>query len=269
LRCLASGADATALVSSSYGERPRALGALRIDRLRQAGNSGRGGMTERPGDQPHALGALPPLERLVNLTDHAITVDLLTTSPHGEDGAPVPGTATFAPDGRLARVLDDQVRLGDGSVNTPSGLLRETRLRRRPGPVAGLPPAEPGVRYLVSRITALAVHGRPDLVFPFGERRDAQGRVTGVRGLAAFPSDRAIAGRYRDWRRRAAERRSRRPLTGEWRTGLLFALATAFLSAWLGLLPGSSWSVSSRRRSARFRSTWPGRQRSPCTRPGA
>ena len=198
-------------------------------------------MTERPGDQPHAPGAAqPPLERLVNLTGHAITVEWLTTSPDGECGAPVPATATFAPDGRLARVLDDQARLDDdGSVNTPGGLLRETRLRRRPGPVAGLPPAEPGVRYLVSRITALAVRDRPDLVFPFGELRDGQGRVTGVSGLAAFPADGAIKERYRDWRRKAAGRRSRRPLTGEWRTGLLFALATAFLSAWLGLLPGT------------------------------
>lgn len=48
-----------------------------------------------------------------------------------------------------------------------------------------------------------------------------------------------MSARYRDWRRKAAERRSQRPLTAEWRTGLLFALATAFLSAWLGLLPGS------------------------------
>ena len=79
--------------------------------------------------------------------------------------------------------------LGDGSVNTPSGLLRETCVRRRPGPVAGLPAAEPGVRYLMSRITALAVRDRP--------------------------------------------------LTGEWRTGLLFVLATVLLSAWLGLLPGT------------------------------
>ena len=197
-------------------------------------------MTERSGGQPHIMDAAPPpVERLVNLTDHAITVELQTTSAHGKDGAPVPVTATFAPDGRVARVLDDQALLGDGSINTPAGLLPETRLRRRPGPVAGLPPAEPGVRYLVSRITALAARDRPDLVFPFGEQRDERGRITGVSGLAAFPPDRAINERYQKWRRRAAEDRSRRPLTGEWRTGLLFALATALLSAWLGLLPGT------------------------------
>jgi hypothetical protein len=156
-------------------------------------------MTEQSEEQTHALSAvLPSVERLVNLTDHAITVGSLTPSPHGGDDAPVPAAATFAPDGRVARVLDDQAWLGDGSMNTPGGLLWVTRLRRRPGPVVGLPPAEPGVRYLVSRITALAVRDRPDLVFPFGERRDAQGRVTGVGGLAAFPSGKAFSVRYRD-----------------------------------------------------------------------
>ena len=92
--------------------------------------------------------------------------------------------------------------LGDGSVNTPSGLLRETCLRRRPGPVAGLPAAEPGVRYLMSRITALAVRDCLDLVFPFDEQRDDQGQVTGVRGLAAFPPCSAVNVRNPEWRRR-------------------------------------------------------------------
>ena len=147
---------------------------------------------------------------------------------------------TFAPDGQLARVADDQVLLSDGWwLNTADGLLKLTRMRRRPGPVTGLPPAQPGVRYLVSRITALAVRDRQDLVFPFGELRDEQGRVTAVAGLAAFPPGTAVRERYRDWQARITERRARRPLTGEWRTGLLFALATALLSAWLGLLPGT------------------------------
>jgi hypothetical protein len=179
-----------------------------------------------------------PAERLVNLTEHVVTVESLIRSPRG-DSAPVPSTAAFAPDGRLARVADEQAWLSDDSMNTPAGLLKVTELRRRPGSVTGLPPAEPGVRYLVSRITALAVRDRPDLVFPFGERRDDQGRVTGVSGLAAFRPGTAIDERYRAWRARTAERRSRRPLTAEWRTGLLFALATAFLSGWLGLLPGT------------------------------
>jgi hypothetical protein len=197
-------------------------------------------MTERPGDQLSAVGAgLPVAERLVNLTEHAVAVESLMTSPGGDDGALVPSTATFVSDGQLARVADEQGQLSEGWLNTPAGLLKLTRLRRRPGSVVGLPAVQPGVRYLVSRITALAVRDRPDLVFPFGELRDAQGRITGVTGLAAFRPGMAVSERYRDRRARAGERRSRRPLTGEWRTGLLFALATALLSAWLGLLPGT------------------------------
>ncbi len=197
-------------------------------------------MTERSEVQPYVLSAgLPPAERLVNLTEHTVAVESLMTSPGGDDGAPVPSSAAFAPDGQLARVADDRARLSGGWLNTPDGLLKLTRLRRRPGPVSGLPPAQPGVRYLVSRITALAVRDRADLVFPFGELRDTQGRVTGVTGLAAFRPGAAVRDRRRDWQVRTAERRARRPLTGEWRTGLLFALATALLSAWLGLLPGT------------------------------
>ena len=48
-------------------------------------------MTERPEGQPYVLGAgLPPVERLVNLTEHTVAVESLVTSPGGDDGAPVP-----------------------------------------------------------------------------------------------------------------------------------------------------------------------------------
>jgi hypothetical protein len=197
-------------------------------------------MTERPGGQRYVPGAgLPPVERLVNLTEHDVAVESLVRSLGGDDGAAVPSTVVFTPDGQLARVTDEQARLGEGWLNTPDGLLRLARLQRRPGRVSGLPPTQPGVRYLVSRVTALAVRDRDDLVFPFGELRDAQGRVTAVSGLAALRPGTAVGERLGGWRVRSAERRARRPLTGEWRTGLLFALATALLSAWLGLLPGT------------------------------
>ncbi len=196
-------------------------------------------MTERAAAGPQAPGAGLAPEKLVNLTGHPVSVDALGTSPAGDDGgSPAPSRATFAPDGPAARVADDQARLGDGRLNTPDGLVRVTRLRRS-GLVIGLPPATPGTRYLVSRVTALAARDRDDLVFPFEEQRDAQHRVIAVSGLAAFRPRKAIAGRYRDWRAAAAERRSGRPLAREWRTGVLFALATALLSAWLGLLPGT------------------------------
>jgi len=87
---------------------------MRLARREAAGriravNSGWGGMTERSGEQPRVLDAVPPpVERLVNLTEHAITVNVQETSPSAEGSAPAPATATFAPDGRVARVLDDQ-----------------------------------------------------------------------------------------------------------------------------------------------------------------
>lgn len=203
------------------------------------GNSG-WAMTEQAEEQSRVLDAVaPPVERLVNLTSHAVTVESLATGESAQGSAPVPATATFVPDGRVARVLDESSEPGGGWVNTPAGLLRETRLQRRGAPVVGLPPAVPGVRYLVSRITAQAARHRRDLVFPFGERRGSQGQITRVSGLGAFAPDRAVRDRYHDWRREARERRARRPLAAEWRTGLLFAVATALLSAWLGLVPGN------------------------------
>ena len=201
------------------------------------------GMTERSDELSRTAQAeplpLPRTEQLVNLTSHAVTVESLETAGSAQGSAPVPAMVSYPPDGQVARVRDKLSQQGDAWVHTPGGLLRVTRLRRRPSPVTGLPPAVPGVRYLVSRITAQAARDRADLVFPFGERRDNEGRVTDVSGLGAFEPDRRLADRYRERRRAAAGRRARRPLAAEWRTGLLFALATALLSAWLALFPGN------------------------------
>lgn len=203
-------------------------------------------MTEQGSERPRVLTeppeppeALPSAERLVNLTPHAVTVESLSAAGAADGSAPVPATATFAPDGPVARVPDEQSVAGDGWLRTPDGLLKETRLRRRAAGVTGLPPSVRDVRYLVSRITAQAARDRTDLVFPFGDQRDDQDRIVRVRGLAAFAPDETVAGWYRGRRRAAAERRAHRPLAAEWRTGLLFAVATALLSAWLGLIPGN------------------------------
>lgn len=56
----------------------------------------------------------------------------------------------------------------------------------RPGDVSGLPGPEPGVTLIVSRVTAQALPGRTDLVFPFDEVRDEAGTILGVRGLARW-----------------------------------------------------------------------------------
>ena len=55
------------------------------------------------------------------------------------------------------------------------------------GEVEGLPEPEPETVYIVSRLTAQAVKGREDIVFPLGEVRDEKGRILGVRGFGYFP----------------------------------------------------------------------------------
>ena len=51
--------------------------------------------------------------------------------------------------------------------------------------IEGLPPAEQGKKFIVSRVTAAAC-SRGDLVFPIKEVRDDLGRIIGCRGLGFF-----------------------------------------------------------------------------------
>ena len=193
-------------------------------------------MAEQAG-QRVAGDAVPPAERLVNLTEHEIVVESqLPPDAGGEWGSPEPSAMRIQPAGGSARVDDDRAELGGLWVNASADLVRVTRLRRSRR-VVGLPAAEPGVRYLVSRVTALAARHRGDLVFPFGEEREG-GRVVRVRGVAAFPRRWAPGERYRDWREAVRERRLHAPLGAPVLTGVLFAGATALLSGALGLAPG-------------------------------
>jgi hypothetical protein len=178
---------------------------------------------------------VPPAERLINLTEHNV---MLVSQP--QQAAEGPADALLvrvSPDGRFARVDDDAARLQEHLLNTDSGVVRLTRLRRL-GRLVDLPPPQPRTRYVVSRVTALAARGRSDLAFPFGEIRDGDGRVVGARGLASFRSRSAIWRRFGERRDSALERRGR-PLSRQWLTGVLFATATALLSATLALFPGS------------------------------
>jgi hypothetical protein len=89
-------------------------------------------------------------------------------------------------------------------------------------------------------VTALAARHRDDLVFPFEEIRDSAGQIIGVRGLAAFRPRFAPVQRYQDWRAATKSRRTGKPLSREWLTGVLFATATALLSGFLALIPGAT-----------------------------
>jgi hypothetical protein len=176
----------------------------------------------------------------VNLTEHQVVLDAFEQAAAGEDpGATPPSVVRLPPEGRPARVRDDRARLSQRWLNTGTGLVRLTRLRRS-SDLVDLPPPKPGARYVVSRITALAARRRGDLVFPFGEHRDPAGRITRVSGLATFRPGWALRHWYRDWRTAACGRRARKPLGSQALTGVLFAMATALLSGALALLPGAA-----------------------------
>jgi hypothetical protein len=186
---------------------------------------------------PEAVG-LPPAERLVNLTAHGVVL-VSQQPPFWLAGQAGTAPLVHVPaDGGFARVDDDAVRLGERLLNTTSGLISLTRLRRG-GRLVDLPAPEPGIRYVVSRLTALAARGRDDLVFPFGEIREADGRITGARGLGSFGISGSPWRRLGEWRAAAREGRASRPLSRPWLTGVLFAVATALLSGALGTLPGA------------------------------
>lgn len=204
--------------------------------------------------------------RLVNLTPHEVVLRVLKrpgspgeepAAPQGSPGQEPPAEGERGEDGhaegiaravvrlprsgRFARVHEP--RLGKEPLNLDTGVQVELTRLRRSARITGLPKPEHGTRYVVSRLTALAARDRDDLVFPFDEERDEAGRITETSGLAAFRSRwgrlRAPAGWLRDVRAAARDRRSRHPLPREWLTGVLFAAATALLSGFLALVPGS------------------------------
>lgn len=161
---------------------------------------------------------------------------LLALPRGGSDGVAEPSLARIPPDGRFARVDDGAARLHEHLVDTDCGVVRLTRLRRS-ARLVDLPAAQAGIRYVVSRVTALAARDRGDLVFPFGEIRDERGRVTGAEGLASFRPRPRIWQLPGVWRAAARERRQGRPLDRQTLTGVLFAVATALLSGALALFP--------------------------------
>ncbi|AXH95958.1 hypothetical protein DV701_07330 [Ornithinimicrobium avium] len=90
-------------------------------------------------------------------------------------------TATWEPEG-LARVTD--VLQEQTPLRTQDGDVPFLRISGD-GSTTGLPAPEEGVVYLVSRLMAMAIE-RDDVVFPFDEHRDEQGRVDGCRALARW-----------------------------------------------------------------------------------
>jgi hypothetical protein len=156
-----------------------------------------------------------------NLTGHDVVLGVAGSG--GESGA----VAVPAEGGR-AWVADVEVDRRD--LMTDRGGLQEVRLRRGRA-VVGLPAERAGVVLLVPRLTALAARDRGDLRFPYGERRDAAGRVVGARAVAGFPARRLVRGG-----RRGGPRWWQDVPAITVATGVVFAVATALLGAFLGVL---------------------------------
>lgn len=108
---------------------------------------------------------------VVNLTPHTVRV----MPESGPD-------AVFSAAGGVARVREvigetTSVTTAEGRVPIQDVSYSEV--------VDDLPDPQPGVLYLVSRVTAAAVD-RGDLVFPQGELRDEHGAIIGCRALGRF-----------------------------------------------------------------------------------
>ena len=135
--------------------------------------------------------ALPAGELLANLTEHDV---VLVVRPRREgDSAEESSLTRILPDGRFARVDDEAARIRERLIDTASGVVRLTWLRRSDR-LVDLPAPKVGTRFVVSRVTALAARDRGDLVFPFDEIRDEHGRVRGRRGRCGWRPVFAVAG---------------------------------------------------------------------------
>ncbi len=181
--------------------------------------------------------AIPPTERLVNLTPHELVLQAFERPGDGRDAGQAAESTTRLPaQGSFARVDDRAGQLSRTALHSAAGEITLTRLRRS-ARLIDLPPATAGTRLVVSRVTALAARHRRDLVFPHDELRDPSGRVIGARGLAAFRPAWSPFQQLRDWRAAARASLGRKPLGPEWPTGVLFVTATALLGGFVALFP--------------------------------
>ena len=113
------------------------------------------------------------MTELINLTPHEVRLlsksdDLILAIPAS---------------GRIARVSEAMVAsrtlIIDEEKSCCSRVIKYSD-------VEDLPDPEDGTLYLVSRVVAAACSERKDLVFPGGERRDNNGRITGCTRLDSF-----------------------------------------------------------------------------------
>lgn len=102
---------------------------------------------------------------IVNLTPHPVTVRW-------------DGKERTLPSAGAARIIDTATP-AEPVDGVPVAVIAV-------GEVEGLPDPQPGTYYLVSRLTAAAQPHRRDLLFPFEEIRDENGRIVAVARLATL-----------------------------------------------------------------------------------
>ena len=106
---------------------------------------------------------------ILNLTPHPVNI----INGEGVMTATVP---VAGPAPRLAELVESLPAVDGLPVNKVSYSEE----------ITNLPAPHKGVLLIVSRITAAAVTGREDILFPHGEVRDEGGRILGVMALGRF-----------------------------------------------------------------------------------
>lgn len=105
------------------------------------------------------------MTKLINLTPHTLN---LTAA----DGS----TVDVPPSGDVARVSSTST-----VIDTINGINVTTSTW---GDVTGLPDAQDGIIYVVSRMVKDRVPDRPDVLVPGAPVRDANGKIIGANGLS-------------------------------------------------------------------------------------
>ena len=105
------------------------------------------------------------MTKLINLTPHSLNLI-------AADGS----TVDVPPSGDVARVSSTST-----VIDTINGINVTTSTW---GDVTGLPDAQDGIIYVVSRMVKDRVPDRPDVLVPGAPVRDANGKIIGANGLS-------------------------------------------------------------------------------------
>ena len=107
------------------------------------------------------------MEKIINLTPHAVIVD----------------GVTFPPSGKIARVEEKVEHLKE--VALEDGKARIALVKKTYGEVVGLPDPCEGTYYIVSAMVRLACPAQQDLLSPGDLIRDDKGVIVGCKNLIA------------------------------------------------------------------------------------